>query len=158
MEQMQIVFDPGMTFMANINVISFSQFKLFKSLLSAINAYPTHLSLKLKWGPRLKYNIMWSSYGSIKAVKQCLLKSSCIKCKVFILESWLNHQEVNVVLLFGLEGLGDDPGYILVLPTSQWNAIDLQDDLTHLQLVAVVSRASFLSTGIWGEWRREGRQ
>ena len=44
-----------------------------------------------------------------------------------------------MVLLFGLEGLSDDPGCILMLPTSHGNAVDLQDDLTHLQLVAVMS-------------------
>ncbi len=82
---------------------------------------------------------MWSSCGSLKAIKQCLLQPSCIKCKVLILESRLKHQEVNVIPLFGLEGLCDDPGGILVLPTSQGNAVDLQDDLPHLQLAAVMS-------------------
>lgn len=98
---------------------------------------------------------MWfSSYDSLKAVKLGLLILSCIKCTVLILESWFNHQEVNVVLLFGLEGLSNDPSSILVLPTSQGNAVDLQDDVTHLQLAAVVSRSSFLSTGIWREGRK----
>ena len=69
------------------------------------------------------------------------------KVQVLLLESWLNHQEVNVVLVFGLEGLGNDVSSILVLPTSQGNAIDLQDDLTHPQLTTDMSRASFLSTG-----------
>lgn len=92
---------------------------------------------------------MWfSSYDSLKAVKLGLLILSCIKCTVLILESWFNHQEVNMVLLFGLEGLSNDPSSILVLPTSQGNAVDLQDDVTHLQLAAVVSRSSFLSTWI----------
>lgn len=60
-----------------------------------------------------------------------------------------------MVLLFGLEGLGDDPGCILVLPTPQGNAVDLQDDLTHLQLATAMSRASFLRMG---EENKEGTQ
>ena len=67
------------------------------------------------------------------------LPSQAKLLKVLILESWFNHQEVNVVLFFGLEGLCNDPGDVLVLPTSQGDAINLQDDLTHLQLAAVMS-------------------
>lgn len=66
-------------------------------------------------------------------------RPNCIKCKIPILVSWLKHQEVNVILLFGLKGLCDDPGGILVLPTSERDAIDLQDDLAHLQLATVMS-------------------
>lgn len=60
--------------------------------------------------------------------------------------SRLDHQEVDVIRVLGLEGLGDDAGGVLVLAASQGNAVDLQDDLTHLQLVTAMSRASFLST------------
>lgn len=74
-----------------------------------------------------------------------------MECEVLPLESWLHHQEVNVVLVFGLEGLSDDPGSVFVLPTSQGNAVDLQDDLTHLQLATVVCWASLLSTSMWKE-------
>lgn len=72
------------------------------------------------------------------------------------LESWLYHQKVHVVLLFGLEGLGDDGGCFLVLASPQRDAVHLQDDVTHLQLPAVVGGASFLSTHRSG--RRDERR
>lgn len=84
---------------------------------------------------------------SIIHVKQCFLKPSCIKCKVPILEPWLNYQEVNVSLFFCLEGFSDDPGSIFVFPALQGDAINLQNDLASFQLAAVMSRASFLSVG-----------
>lgn len=63
---------------------------------------------------------------------------------------WINHQEVNVVLVFGLKGFCNDPGGFFVLSTPHGNTVDLQDDVTHFQLPTVISRASFLSTETLG--------
>lgn len=50
-------------------------------------------------------------------------------------------QEIDVVLFLQLEGLGDDAGGLPVLFPSQPCAVHLQNDVSHLQLPAVVCRA-----------------
>lgn len=50
-------------------------------------------------------------------------------------------QEIDVVLLLQLKGLGDDAGGLAVLLPSQPCAVHLQNDVSHLQLPAVVRRA-----------------
>lgn len=56
----------------------------------------------------------------------------------------VSDQELNVVPLFGLEGLRDEPRSLLMLQPPQGHAVHLQDHLTHFQLPAVVSRAALL--------------
>lgn len=46
-----------------------------------------------------------------------------------------------MVPLFGLEGLGNEAGGGPVLVAPQGDPVHLQDDLAHLQLAAVMSRA-----------------
>lgn len=67
MKQMQIAFDSGVTFMANINVISFSKFKLCKSLWSTINTYPTHLSTNLF--PEIKMRAMITGQHRVEFIQ-----------------------------------------------------------------------------------------
>lgn len=53
-------------------------------------------------------------------------------------------QEVNVVPLFGLEGLSDDASSVLVLTAPQGDTVHFQNHLTHLQLPTTVCRAPLL--------------
>ncbi|TNN41915.1 hypothetical protein EYF80_047911 [Liparis tanakae] len=59
----------------------------------------------------------------------------------------VGHQEVHVVPLFGLEGLGDEARGVPVLAAPHGDAVDLQDHLADLQLPAVVGRAPPLREG-----------
>lgn len=56
----------------------------------------------------------------------------------------LRNEEVNVVLLFGLERLGDEAGCFSMLSSSQRDPVHLKNHLAHLQLPAVMSWASSL--------------
>lgn len=50
----------------------------------------------------------------------------------------LSNQEVDVVAVLGLEGLGDDPGSLPVLLATERQPIHLQDHVAHLELPTVV--------------------
>ena len=59
------------------------------------------------------------------------------------------HQEVQVVWVFGLEGLGDGARRVPVLTATHRHAVHLQDHMTHPQLAATVGGASLLERGEW---------
>jgi len=59
----------------------------------------------------------------------------------------VGHQEVQVLRVFGLEGLGDEARRLPVLAAAHRHAVHLQDHMTHPQLASAVGGASLLERG-----------
>lgn len=109
-------------------VVSWRMWKVHHCSISSIFH---HLSPPLTFWPL----VHWTGWGWRSGWSQWPLK-----CHVELCD-----QEVHVVSVFGLEGLGDDARGFSVLSAPERHAVHLQDHLAHFKLTAVVSWTSPLT-------------
>lgn len=109
-------------------VVSWRMWKVHHCSISSIFH---HLSPPLTFWPL----VHWTGWGWRSGWSQWPLK-----CHVELCD-----QEVHVVSVFGLEGLGDDARGFSVLSAPERHAVHLQDHLAHFKLTTVVSWTSPLT-------------